>query len=581
LSSSPVSLAISADGGTLYAANAGEDAIAVIDTAAGSVRGRIPTAWYPSSVVLSKDGRTLFVTNAKGLGGGPNDNPATDPNPTRKVSYDSYCNCSQDQYTGSYIMGTLSTIPVPDAATLAGDSRRVQANNHVGDTALPRRSPNNPIPVPGGKSVFTHVIYINKENRTYDQVFGDVRGANGDPSLALFGQNVTPNLHALVQRFGVLDNFYADAEVSADGHNWINGANASDYNEKMWPIDYSWGLVYRNRGYDFEGGSLINNNPGGYLWDAAHAAGVTYRDYGDFYVLPSQSNVLAHGKVLPASQAAACPGPVAHSLVALPKGLTIPAGAVFCYPAEHVNPLTTPNLVGHFDPRYHSFDLHFSEADRFAEWKREFDQFVANGQMPALELLRMPNDHTEGTSAGYRTPAAYVAENDQYVGEVVDAVSHSPYWKNTLIVVTEDDAQNGPDHVDGHRTTSLVISAYNSHDQLTVDHTLYDTSSMVRTVELVLGLKPMSQYDAQATPMWRLFNGTYDATPYSVTTSKIAPAALNARLAPGAALSASLNFAVEDRAPAGVLNRLIWRSVKGQTAYPVTHYSVRNSADDK
>jgi YVTN family beta-propeller protein len=581
LSSSPVSLAISANGSTLYAADAGEDAIAVIDTASGTLAGRIPTAWYPSGVVLSKDGSTLFVVNAKGTGGGANDAPASDPNPTRKVSYDSYCNCSQDQYTGSYIMGSLSAIPVPTSATLAGYTAEVARNNHVDDPALLQRSTGNPIPIPGGTSPFTHVIYINKENRTYDQVFGDIRGANGDPSLTLFGSAVTPNLHALVTRFGVLDNFYADAEVSADGHNWINGAYASDYNEKMWPIDYSWGLVYRNRGYDFEGGSLINLNPGGYLWDSAHAAGVTYRDYGDFNV-DSTSYILAHIKILPESQAAACPGPVAHTYLNLPKGVSIPPGAVLCFPAEQINAKATPNLVGHFDPKYRTFDLGYSEADRYAEWKSEFDKFVANGKLPALELLRIPNDHTAGTTVGARTPQAYVAENDLYVGEVVDAVSHSPYWKNTLIVVTEDDAQNGPDHVDGHRTTSLIISGYNSHNQLTVDHTLYDTASMVRTVELVLGLKPLSQFDAQATPMWRLLGSTFDPTPYSVTPETLAPTVLNTKKSPSAALSATMNFQVEDRAPAAVVNRIVWSSVKGtKSPYPVSHYSVLNGDDDK
>jgi hypothetical protein len=403
------------------------------------------------------------------------------------------------------------------------------------------------------------------------------------PASVSFGKNITPNLHALVTRFGVLDNFYADAEVSADGHNWINGAYASDYNEKMWPIDYSWGLVYRNRGYDFEGDSLVNNNPGGYLWDTAHDAGITYRDYGDFYRFLSQGYILKNGKVISANApATACPGPIAHTIIAPPKGVTLPAGAAFCYPAESVNPVTEPNLVGHIDPRYREFDLHFSEADRYAEWKREFDQFVANGNLPAFELLRIPNDHTEGTSARYLTPRAYVASNDQYVGQVVDAVSHSPYWKDTLIVVTEDDAQNGPDHVDGHRTTSLVISAYNSHSSLTVDHTLYDTAAMVRTVELVLGLHPLSQYDAQATPMWRLFNSTPDLTPYSVAPENISIAETNTIAAPSAHVSATLNFAQEDRAPAPVLNRIIWQSVKGARAqYPVSHYSRLGASDDK
>lgn len=577
LSSSPVSLALSPNGSTLFAANAGENAVVAIDTASGIVAGRIPTAWYPSSVVVSPRGDTMWVTNAKGLGGGPNDAPATSPNPTRKVGQGpfavpgGYCNCSQSQYTGSSINGTLSRVAIPDLARLHIYTAQVASNNHVGDPRLLQRSPGNPIPVPGGTSPFKHVIYIDKENRTYDQVFGDVPGSNADPNLVLFGRRVTPNLHAIGDRFGLLDNFYADAEVSADGHNWINGAYASDYNQKMWPQDYSQGAG-RNRGYDFEGDSRVNLNPGGYLWDAAHEAGISYRDYGNFYISPGASYLRKRVTVLPESRAARCPGPVAHSY--LFKGLTIPAGAVLCLPAERVNAATVPNLVGHFDPRYRTFDQNYPEADRFAEWQREFNGFVRNRKLPALELLRFPNDHTSGTRVGQRTPQAYVAENDLAVGAVVDAVSHSPYWKDTLIVVTEDDAQNGPDHVDGHRTTSLIISAYNRHAGVTVDHTLYDTAAMVRTIELVLGLRPLSQYDAQATPMWRLFGATPDLTPYEALPEAIAPTTLNTPASFGATVAAHLDLTRADRAFAGTLNRLIWGSVKGSdSSYPVSHYS--------
>ncbi len=585
LSSSPVSLAVSTGGRFLYVANAGENVVAVVDTVAGRTVGRVPTAWYPSTVVLSKDARTMYVTNAKGYGAGPNGYPInSNPNPTRRIgpfaTYGGYCNCSQDQYSGSMIVGTLSTIAVPGSAELAAYSVQAQRNNHVADPALQQRPAGNPIPTPGGKSPITHVIYINKENRTFDQVFGDESAGNRDPHLTIFGRAVTPNLHALTERFGLLDNFYADAEVSADGHNWINGAYASDYNQKMWPQDYSQGAG-RNRGYDFEGDSLINLNPGGYLWDSAAQAGITYRDYGNFFVFHGARYLLSNTKVIPAT--GACAGPVAHSYTyksATADFTKLPAGTALCLPPEQVNPLTTPNLVGHFDPRYRTFDGNYREADRVAEWTREFNDFVKNGNLPALELLRFPNDHTSGTSAGKLTPQAAVAENDAAVGAVVDAVSHSPYWKNTMIVVTEDDGQNGPDHVDAHRTTSLVISAYNSHSSLTVDHTMYDTAAMIRTVGLVLGLRPLSQYDAQATPMWKLFNSTPDLTPYSAHASLVPVTNLNGSRAYGAVTSAGLNFAREDRAPAAVVNSILWHAVKGKdSAYPVTHYTVHNGDD--
>jgi YVTN family beta-propeller protein len=328
LSSSPVGLALSPDGKTLYAADAGADEVSVIALKAsgepGDVVGRLPTAWYPTSVNVSKDGRTVWVTNGKGLGAGPNGGGA-DPNPTRRnppvvdglTGYnDGYCNCSFDKYTGSMIVGTLSAIGVPGPERLRLYSQQVARNNHYpqsagGDDDKSDRvaqsddgedGGHGPIPAAGGTSPIKHVIYVIKENRTFDQVFGDESAGNTDPSLTLFPRANTPNLHSLVERFGILDNFYADAEVSADGHNWATSANATDYNEKMWPQDYSPG-VGRNRGYDFEGGTRINLSPGGYLWDAAAQAGITFRDYGEFV---NNGGNLRH---IPESQADTCPGP--------------------------------------------------------------------------------------------------------------------------------------------------------------------------------------------------------------------------------------------------------------------------------
>ncbi len=576
--SSPEGLAISPDRSRLYVADAGADEVTMIQLSGGggeedgggapAVLGRIPTAWYPTSVTLSADGSRLFVTNAKGTGAGPNDTGFV-PNPTvTSVPFpdgvggyaDGYCNCTFANYTGSMIVGTLSSIEVPSRRRLEIYTGQVARNDRFGDRSIDQRAPGNPIPLPGGSSPIKHVIYIIKENRTYDQVFGDLGVGDGAPGLTLFGAANTPNLHALAQRFGILDNFYADAEVSADGHNWATSANASDYNEKIWPQDYSPGQG-RNRGYDFEGGSRVNLSAGGYLWDAAAHAGVSLRDYGEF----ANNAPLSTAATIPASQAGACPGPVAASYT----GRTVPPGDVLCFQPTTVNASTTPNLVGKEDPNFRGYDLRYREGDRVAEWAREFQQYEQHGSLPGLEIIRLPNDHTAGTAPGRLTPQEYVAENDQAVGQVVDIVSHSRDWASTAIFVTEDDAQNGPDHVDAHRTESLVISPYTQRSRPFVDHTLYDTAAMLRTMELILGLQPLSQYDANAVPMSHLFHAGANLTPYRALPNGLGTGTMNSEASPGAALSALWNLDAEDRAPMDQLNQVIWQSVKGASSlYP-------------
>jgi YVTN family beta-propeller protein len=574
LSSSPQSLAVSPDGKELYVANAGDNALAVFSLD-GTDRGQffqgwIPTAWYPTSVVMSRDGNTLFATNGFGQGEGPN-NTGLYPDPTRKSfpgthgvqGYnDRYCSCSFTQFTATMNVGTLSTIAVPSKGQLTDDTLQVVRNDHFFDTSLRDRSTGNPIPVPGGASPIKHVIYIEKENRTYDQVFGDESIGNGDPSLTLFGKAITPNEHALAERFGLLDNFYADAQASQDGHNWVFSANASDYTEKIWPQVSPYSpSPGRNRRNDFEGKGLMPLSPGGYIWDAAAAAGITYRDYGDFFDKGDQ------GTLMPVSQSNTCTGPVAHTYL----GTSVPAGSVLCFQPQTVNAATTPNLVGHADLRFRRYDLNFREADRFAEWKREFDQFVANDNLPQLELVRLGNDHTNGTAPGSLAPQYMVAENDAAVGQVVDAVSHSKYWASTAIFITEDDAQNGPDHVDSHRTTSLVISPYTSQASPRVEHTHYDTASMLRTVELILGLKPLSKYDAMATPMWQMFGAMPDTAPYTAL-PEITAAKQNTLRSYGARQSARMNFVLPDQIPMDELNRVLWYAIKGaRIPYPQIH----------
>lgn len=572
LSSSPQGLAMSQNGKYLYVVDAGNNEVVVIDLKShdnATILGRIPTAWYPTSINISQENNTLYVTNGKGYGAGPNANGLY-PNPTRLnapivnaiTGYnDGYCNCTFNNYTGSMIVGTLSTITVPGKGQLAMYSAQVARNDRQKDQSINERSPGNPIPLPGQSSPIKHVIYIVKENRTYDQVFGDEHFGNGDPNLTLFPSTNTPNIHTLAENYGLFDNFYADAEVSADGHNWALSANASDYNEKMWPQNYS-PKPGRNRPYDFEGGSAINLSPGGYLWDAAAKAGITYRDYGEFYQFGATPPQL-----IPESQANTCPGPIAHSY----SGVTIPTGDVLCFAAESVNAQTTPNLVGHFDPKYRTFDSNFREADRVAEWQREFQQFEAQNNLPQLEILRLPNDHTQGTTPGKLTPQAAVAENDGAVGQVIDILSHSKYWANTAVFVTEDDAQNGPDHVDSHRTEALVISPYTAHAHPTADHTMYDTAAMIRTMELILNLQPLSQYDANAMPMWRDFSSQPNLAPYTARPESIPVTQVNTAKTYGAQASAKMDFSTEDRIPMDQLNQILWHAIKGANVpYPGT-----------
>lgn len=520
--SQPDALAVSPDGSTLYVANAGNNDVAVIAvTHQGpkTVRGLLPTAWYPTGVFLTGDGKGLFVLNAKGLGAGPN------------PGYQQGKYGPPNEYIGSMIKGTLSTIPVPSQAQLSSYTRQVQQNDHFkgGET---EKEHENASPIPrytGQKSPIKHVIYVIKENRTYDQVFGDMGKGNGDPALTEFGYKVTPNIHRLANQFTLLDNFYADAEISAQGHNWSTAAKSNDYTEKNWMADYSG----RNRGYDFEGTNPATYPQKGFMWDAANRSHVSYRDYGEFAHYDSNTKTWQ--------------------------------------PSD-------PTIGSNIDPHYPGWNLNISDLTRYDEWKREFDQYQHNGKLPALEILRLPNDHTAGTKPGMLTPSAMVAQNDYALGKLVDSVSHSRYWKDTAIFVVEDDAQDGPDHVDAHRTEALVISPYTQKGS--IDSTRYDTASMVKTMELILGLKPMTQYDAAATPMLNSFISKPNTRSYKVVKPQQSISTQNQANAPMAAQSAAMDFSVEDRAPEQQLNEAIWKSVKGtgsQMPAPKTDFREPNS----
>ncbi|HLZ26699.1 MAG TPA: bifunctional YncE family protein/alkaline phosphatase family protein [Chloroflexota bacterium] len=508
--SSPDGLAL--DGDTLYVANAGNSDIAVVHLGApDEVRGLIPTAWYPTAVAVAPDGGEVYVVNAKGLGTGPNGQAG--PNPYKAST-------PASQYVASMAVGSLSIVPAPEQAELDRYTQQVVTNNGFDERAQvrvvgPDQTVEQVVPRrPGDPSPIKHVIYVIRENRTYDQVLGSLGRGNGDASLNLFDDASAPNTRELARRFVTLDNFYADAEVSADGWNWSTAAEANTYVQKNWPANYSTG---RNRPYDFEGGNL-STAPGpvpenAYIWDRLDSAGVSYRNYG-FWI--------------------ASPGRVAS---------------------------TAPKLGTHTDLAYPGYDLAVSDQTRMDEWLNEFKGFMSRGDLPTVELVRLPNDHTAGTRPGSPTPRAYMADNDYALGRLVDAVSHSPVWPETAIFVLEDDAQNGPDHVDAHRTVALVISPYTQTG--TVDSTFYSTSSTLRTIELIVGLAPMTQFDSAATPLLASFTDAPKLDAYTALVPAQPLDEQNTAASPMSAQSAAMDFSVEDRAPEQALNEAIWQSVRG------------------
>ncbi len=521
--STPNSLGVSPDGKRLLAANADNNSVALINIeqpAQSRVEGFIPTGWYPTGAIFSQDGSQIFILSGKGLSSAPNPRAGHPGVPG-----------ADGQYIAALIQGTLSIVPTPGPSELQAYTKTVYALSPYSDAirlnpaAAPAASP-----VPrkvGDPSPIRHVFYVIRENRTYDQVFGDIERGNGDPNLCLFGDNVTPNAHALAREFVLLDGFFVDAEVSYDGHAFSTGAYATDYVEKMWPTNYG------NRGgrYQSEGGGQMRNAYGnvtaplnGYIWDACTRAGISVRSYGEF----------------------AMRGPE-------PEG-------------EHDTGIgevvaTVPGLKGLVHPDYPPYDLKIPDNRRVDVWLREFRQFEQTGKLPRLNIIRLGNDHTAGTSPGYPTPRAMVAENDVALGRIVEAISNSPYWKESAIFVLEDDAQSGPDHVDAHRSPALVISPYSR--RAAVDSTLYTTSGMLRTMELILGLPPMSQYDAAATPMYRAFQPLPALTPYRLRPARIDLEEKNLETAWGAAASAKMDLAEADRTPEQELNEIVWKSVKG------------------
>ncbi|HEX7903270.1 MAG TPA: bifunctional YncE family protein/alkaline phosphatase family protein [Chitinophagaceae bacterium] len=507
-------LALSEDQKTLYVANADNNCLAVFNVSKpgfSQSKGFIPTGWYPTNVKVI--GKKIYVSNGKGFTSLSN---VKGPDPSKKdqeVNYqqgDYKRQQSKIQYIGGLFKGTLSIIDEPSVAKLASYSKTVYENTpYTKEGELHSKGEaGNPIPIKvGDPSPIKYVFYVIKENRTYDQVLGDVAEGNGDTSLVLFGERITPNQHKLTKEFVLLDNFYVDGEVSADGHNWSTAANANDYLEKTWPTNYGG----RGGQYDAEGNREIANPDRGFIWDYCKRAGVTYRTYGEF-----ADDYKANISV----------------------------------------------LENHFCPYYTSWDETVRDTTRFYQWKREFDSMLAVNAVPRFNSLRFINDHTEGQKVGRPTPFAHVADNDWACGLFVEYLSKSPIWKETAVFIIEDDAQNGPDHVDAHRSTAYVAGGFVKRKL--VDHTMYSTSSMLRTIELILGLPPMSQYDAAAEPMWRCFTSTPDLTPFQSVAAKVDITEKNTKNTASARLSETFDFSKEDRIPDLVFSEVIWKAVKGE-----------------
>ena len=482
-------VALSEDESRLYIANADNNCLAVFDVehpGESKSVGFIPTDWYPTSVKVWN--KKIWVTNGKG--------GKSLPNP-------------KGEYIGSLFKGTLSIIPQPDENESKIYSATTYKNSPYNKEIekLAEGEAGNPIPRRyGDPSPIKYVFYVIKENRTYDQVLGDMREGNGDSAICLFPQKVTPNQHALAREFVLLDNFYVNAEVSADGHNWSMSAYANDFVEKTWPTSYGG----RGGNYDYEGSRDIAYPKDGFIWDYCQRAGVSYRSYGEF---------------------------VGDGM----KGLKL--------------------LKGHFDKDFPGFDLKIPDKVRTEKWKHDFDSLVAREALPRLSIIKLPNDHTAGAKVGMPTPSAMVAENDLALGKLMEHLTKSKVWKESVVFILEDDAQNGPDHVDAHRSIAFVASPYAKRK--THVSRMYSTASMLRTIELILGLPPMSQYDAGATPMWECFAASPDVTAYQSKAATYNIREMNKELTTIAKRSAEFNLAVIDAVPDLEFNEVIWKTVKG------------------
>jgi YVTN family beta-propeller protein len=508
------SLAYDSKRKVLYIANADNNCLAVFDVKEPGESfslGFIPTGWYPTCVRLVNN--KLWVSNGKGFESKAN---PFGPSPLRKreevIHHGGITKEGHDvQYIGALFKGAMSIINIPTQAELRTYTERVY-NNSPYTQYKKEALLSEPAPFKLGKeSPIKYVFYVIKENRTYDQVLADMKGGNGDTTLLLFGRKITPNQHALAEAFVLLDNFYVNAEVSADGHNWSMGAYATDYIEKTWPSSYGG----RGGTYGGEGEREIANNKNGFIWNNCHRYDVSYRSYGEF---------VDDGKAK----------------------ISI--------------------LQNHFCPDFPGYNLTIRDTVRFNVWKKDFEKLLKENKLPQFNTVRFGNNHTEGVRLGRPTPYAHVADNDLAVGLFIETLAKSPVWNETVVFILEDDAQNGADHVDAHRSPAFIIGGHIKRNF--IDHTPYTTTSMLRTMELILGMEPMTQYDAAATPMWRCFNSTSQPFAYTAIVPKVNLDERNVAMNKWQKKSEEFSFAKEDANNDVEFNRVLWHGLKGDVPFP-------------
>ncbi|MFZ0771525.1 MAG: beta-propeller fold lactonase family protein [Candidatus Sulfotelmatobacter sp.] len=604
----PSALAQSADGKRLFVANSSSNAVAVFDTSSliakdvieltsnapaadsSPALGFIPTDWYPSALAVQGD--DLLIATAKGQGTRPNKGPG-------KTSWE--VRHHEHPYIPTLLRGSIARLNIPSTLGKLNELTRTVENDNL--------LHNNPgtIQFAEGRNPIKHVIYVIKENRTYDQILGDLKVGDGDPSLTMYGADITPNEHKLALQFGVLDNFYDSGEVSGDGHLWSTAAITSDYNEKTWQIAYRG----KERTYDFQGTvadeyPLDHNQPDiddpstGFLWDNLARNGLTYRDYGEFVNAEwcNKTRKAASPKQgTPSAQQSPCPRTELHQGDPLPPNVGDPHAGPSPFPwtvplFKGVKP-TKAVLRDHFDSLYPDFNTDYPDQLRADEFLSEFAAYTRaresnespDFQLPQFVLLYLPDDHTGGTRPDHPRPQASVADNDLALGRVVDAVSHSPYWDDTAIFVLEDDAQDGGDHIDAHRSIAFVVSKYSPGAAATpyVEHRFYTTVNLIHTMEMLLGLPPMNQNDAYAPAMGPMFSGAGDQPAFQADYRNLKNGLIyeiNKRNAQGANESAKMDFSRPDAAGAARLNRVLWQDQKGDTPVPAPKHTIFPAGGD-
>jgi DNA-binding beta-propeller fold protein YncE len=573
--SASIAIALSADETRIYAAAASLNAVAVFKIEKGQASdpddvvqlpaGFIPTEWYPSALAIA--GNDLLIASAKGESSGPNNMKATVQTALHPAS--------EHPYIATLIGGSIQRLSVGEIESdLSAYTRQVEEGNGI--HMQPQK-----IEFAVGKNPIRHVIYVLKENRTYDQILGDLEVGDGDPSLALYDAEITPNQHKLALQFGVLDNFYDSGDVSANGHLWSDASATSDYIEKIWPIIYRGSERPQNPGNTLDQGLSLMDDPGtGFLWDNLAKHNFSYRIYGEMldaaWCRDEKVASPREGNASPTS--VVCPSAEIKSGEPLPASLSNPNGGPSPWPwpiprLKSIRP-TKEAQRDHIDPRFADFAIDYPEQLRADEFLREFNEFVkarsTANELPQFIEVWLPNDHTGGTRAGKPAPRASVADNDLAVGRLVDAVSHSPYWEDTAIFVVEDDAQDGADHVDAHRSLALVISKYSPGPRF-VDHHFYTTTSMIHTMEILIGLPPMNLFDARAPLMAESFSGLGTQPPFRADDKNLRSGLLyemNDKNAPGANQSAKMDFSRPDAINAQELNAILWQDAKRAKPLP-------------